>query len=95
MSRYFREQSLRQALAATVRPQRRGEASDVTPLALALGSEENNTAVDVGVLAACQDAAARWWAALLAAQAHWAQDEREQAAKLYQVAASYPVSKLK
>ena len=47
--------------------------------------------MDLGVLAACQDPTARWWASLLAAAAHWARDEREEAAKLYHTAECYPV----
>jgi len=55
-------------------------------------AEESNAAVDVGVLAPCQDQTSRWWASAIAAAAHWMMDEKEEAAKLYHNVETYPVS---
>ncbi len=90
VGRYFREDRLRRALTIAVCP---GQASGAVADALVLTkeAEESNQAVDVGVLAPCQDSRSRWWAAAVAASSHWIRGEKDEAVKLYNAVESYPV----
>ncbi len=90
VGRYFREDRLRRALCVSVCPgQSTGTVSDA--LEMAAQSEESNAAVDVGMLVPCQDARARWWAAAIAAGAHWVRGETEEATKLYHAVEAVPL----
>ena len=90
VGRYFREDRLRRALCISVCPgQSTGSVSDA--LEATGEAEESNQAVDVGVLAPCQDQRSRWWAAALAAGAHWVRREAEEAEKLYHAVEAFPV----
>jgi len=93
VGRYFREERLQRGLAVAVCPGAATGGSKVLDALTAVReAEESNSAVDVGVLAPCQDQTSRWWASAVAAAAHWMMDEVEEAAKLYQNVETYPVS---
>nr|AUZ82871.1 sterol regulatory element-binding protein 1 [Tigriopus kingsejongensis] len=89
IGRYFRDHELQKALHIVVSP---GQSTGKTGECLhsVKLTEDNNTAVDVGVLKPVQDSTARWWASVLATAAHWMLDEREKASQLYQNVESNP-----